>query len=92
MTFLKQQLSIKTGVTVPHLGCGVYSMYFKSRDCLQKSDYFVKAADGSIVEEACTIKKNNWVLDVQKLDGTKVSVHVNMVSCDSKPCVHAFRN
>ena len=87
MKFLKQQLSIKTGVTVLQLGCGVYSMYFKSRDCLHKSGYFVKAADSCIVEEACNITRNYWALDVQKLDGTKVSLHVNMVSGDSNSCV-----
>ena len=92
MKFLKQQLSIRTGVTVPQLGCGVYSMHFKSHDCLHKSDYFVKAADSCIVEKACNIKRNKWALNVQKLDGTKASVHVNMVSGDSKFCVHTFRN
>ena len=61
-------------------------MYFKSRDCLHKSDYFVKAADSCIVEEECNIKRNDWALDVQKLDGTKASVHVSKVSGDVCAC------
>ena len=67
--FLKQQLSVRTGATISQIESGVFSVN-------TKCDYFAKTADRQIVTNPCNIRKQGWGLDMKKLDGTKLSVHV----------------
>ena len=65
-SFLKQQLSLRTGATISQIESGVFS----------PCDYFTKTADSHQISKPCNIMKQGWGLDVQRLDGTKLSVHV----------------
>ena len=87
--FLKQQLSVRTGSTISQIESGVFSGKTKhdskiktkkwpmvySLD-LKREDYFAKTADSHQITNPCDIKREGWGLDVQGLDGTKMSIHV----------------
>ena len=82
MSFIKQQLSYKTGVSLPQLKCGAYvlsSEVEEAQKCttLQfKTGYLSKDEDESVYSDINVTRRDGWILDVQRLDGTKVSVHV----------------
>ena len=42
----------------------------------KREDYFAKTADSHQITKQCDIKREGWGLDVQRLDGTKMSIHV----------------
>ena len=65
-SFLKQQLSLRTGATISQIESGVFS----------PCGYFAKTADSHQITKPCNISKEGWGLDVQWLVGTKLSVHV----------------
>ena len=107
--FLKQQLSVSTGSTVSQIESEVFSSNTK-RDPLSVSatssvnsmceNYFAKTADNHQVTKPYDIERKGWGLDVQRLDGTKLSVHVecckvsifltycHQLNCCN--CIHVF--
>ena len=91
--FLKQQLSVRTGSTIPQIESGVFLgktnckddsmtkaqncyVFDFSNDSFKREDYFAKTADSNQITKPCDIKREGWRLDVQRLDGTKMSIHV----------------
>ena len=86
MSFLKQQLSYTTGVSHLQLKCGAYvleserNVVFrqeKEQEQLQfKNGYMSRDEDESVQSTMQLIRRDGWILDVQRLNGTKVSVHV----------------
>ena len=86
MSFLKQQLSYTTGVSHLQLKCGAYvlesersvvSRQEKEQEQLQfRNGYMSRDEDESVQPRMQLIRRDGWILDVQRLNGTKVSVHV----------------
>ena len=91
--FLKHQLSVRTGSTIPQIESGVFlgktnckdDSMTKAQDCyifdfsndsFKCEDYFAKTADSNQITKPCDIKREGWGLDLQRLDGTKMSIHV----------------
>ena len=70
MKFLKQELAVKTGMTLSQIECGAYSV---NSNKPQGSNYFAK--DDHLVTAECKILRNGWIFDLQRVDGTKVVVH-----------------
>ena len=64
--FLNQWISSTTGNTLTQLECN--GLYKCNRECSLPSPHVSKDCN--------IIKKSGWVLDVQGIDGNKVSVHV----------------
>ena len=70
MKFLKQELAVKTGLTLSQIECGPYSV---NSNKPPDSNYF--AEDDHLVTVECKIVRNGWMFDLQRVDGTKVIVH-----------------
>ena len=83
-SFLKQQLSVRTGSTISQIESGVFSGNIKRDPHIKTTsligtkyeDYFAKSADNHQVTKPYNIERKGWGLDVQRLDGTKLSIHV----------------
>ena len=79
MNFLTQRLSYKSGTTPVQLKCGAYIL----RSELEKAEQYKKlqykygylSKDEAVCSSTNLIKRG-WILDVQRLDGTKVPVSV----------------
>ena len=72
---MKQQLSIRTGATISQIESGVFFVQwlFKlSTEC----DYFAKTTASHQISEPFIIERKGWGLDVQRLDGTKLTLQV----------------
>ena len=67
---MKQELAVKTGMTLSQIECGAYSV---NSNKPQGSNYFAK--DDHLVTAECKILRNGWIFDLQRVDGTKVVVH-----------------
>ena len=84
MSFLKQQVSYETGVSQTQLKSGAYVLESEliqsteqSRNIQFKDGYLSKDDQDEVVNSNMEIiRRDGWILDVQRLDGTKVSVHV----------------
>ena len=83
MSFLKQQLSYETGASQPQLKCGAYVLKSECKKVEQNQKLQFKDAhlskddqDEVVNSNMEIIRRDGWILDVQRLDGTKVSVHV----------------
>ena len=81
-SFLTQQLSCKTGVSHSQLKCGAYMLKSKvqvvqqSQELQFKDGYLCEDDKDEVVNSQMEFQREGWILDVQRLDGTKVSVHV----------------
>ena len=89
MSFIRQQLSYKTGVPLSRLKCGAYVLSSEEvHKCTKlqfKTGYLSKDKDEKVYSDICVERRIGWILDVQRLDGTKVSVHVpekKVLACD----------
>ena len=88
--FLKKQLSARTGLTLPQIQCGVYQKagsdwwypYSSTKFLLlaQSRDRYKIPDVGPVSVEMCQLKKIRWILNVQRLDGTKVPILVPSAS------------
>ena len=94
MSFLKQQLSYKTGASQPQLKCGAYVLKSELQSTKQsqklqfKDGYLSKDDQDEVVNSNMEIiRRDGWILDVQRLDGTKVSVHVPERKVNYSGCV-----
>ena len=83
MSFLKQQLSYETGASQSQLKCGAYVLKSECKKVEQtqklqfKDGYLSKDDRDEVVNSNMEIiRRDGWILDIQRLDGTKVSVHV----------------
>ena len=83
MSFLKQQLSYEMGASQSQLKSGVYvlnsecEMAEQSQSLQFKDGYLSKDdQDEPVKSDMEIIRRDGWILDVQRLDGTKVAVHV----------------
>ena len=83
MSFLKQQFSYETGASQPQLKSGAYVLESELQSTKQsqklqfKDGYLSKDDQDEVVNSNMEIiRRDGWILDVQRLDGTKVSVHV----------------
>ena len=83
MSFLKQQLSYETGASQAQLKCGAYmlksecEMVEQSQNLQFKDGFLSKDDQDEVVNSSMEIiRRGGWILDVQRLDGTKVSIHV----------------
>ena len=84
MSFLKQQLSYETGASQPQLKCGAYVLESEliqsteqSQNLQFKDGYLSKDDQDELVKSDMEIiRRDGWILDIQRLDGTKVAVYV----------------
>ena len=84
MSFLKQQFSYETGISQTQLKSGAYVLESEliqsteqSQNLQFKDGYLSKDDQDEVVNSNMEIiRRDGWILDVQRLDGTKVSVHV----------------
>ena len=79
MSFLKQQLSAKTGASLHQLESGGFLVAEPDRSEHPQfsSSYLKKEADANLLSGRWDIKREKgWILDVQRLDGSKISVFV----------------
>ena len=68
MKFLKQEIAVKTGLTLSQIECGAYSV-----DSNKPLDnYFAK--DDHLVTVECS---NGWKFGLQRVNGTKVIGHAS---------------
>ena len=79
MSFLKQQLSYTTGVSQTQLKCGAYvleSEVVPKQQLQFRNGYLSRDEDDTVQSKMKLIRRDGWVLDVKRLNGTKVSVHI----------------
>ena len=81
--FLTQQLSCKTGASHSQLKCGAYMFKSKVQEVQQSLELQFKDGYGYLcddkdeaVNSQMEFQRDGWILDVQRLNGTKVSVHI----------------
>ena len=93
MSFLKQQLTYETGISQPQLKCGVYVLESEypsteqSQNLQFKDGYLSKDDQDEVVNSNMEIiRRDGWILDVQRLDGTKVPVHVPERKVNKRMC------
>ena len=72
---MKQQLSDRTGANLSQIESGVF--FVKGLlNFSNKCDYFAKTAASHQISEPFDIERKGWGLDVQRLDGTKLTLQV----------------
>ena len=83
MSFLKQQLSYETGASQSQIKSGAYvlnseyEMVEQSQSLQFKDGYLSKDDQDELVKSDMEIiRRDGWILDIQRLDGTKVAVYV----------------
>ena len=79
---MKQQLSVRTGSTISQIESGAFSVNSSSTKCY----YFAKTDDSHQISEPFNIIKQGWGLDVQRLDGTKLSFQVECCEVSTYCC------
>ena len=74
---MKQQLSVRTGATISQIESGVFFVKRHFNVSIgTKCDYFAKTAASHQISEPFDIERKGWGLDVQRLDGTKLTLQV----------------